>query len=412
MFFALLIGPEVVAVTVVAESWSARRSVSEFKAAGFDGWMLQHAFFANMGGFVLQTPDWMPFPIDAKQLLWLIKHGYIRKPLTDPTLIKDKNKIDVITRFIMAVQTIWFLVNLLGRLINGYAITAIELTTVGTIYCTLPIMFQWRHKPASVAKPEVLQTDKRMRDILLNAGDEARLPYLNTPLDFVSRKEWPFSVYWSHFAHALAKFHFKSGSQPRPVSRISNTHTPEVPLWLFRCGVVAGLGFAAISVLGWNFSFPTTTEQLLWRAASLTCLISLLAGELVTEIFFHVLPYWKRNSMMIRKIFQSPGTGFPGNHEIQDLSQAVVAARANGTEVIQPSRSQPKTLWAWLRNPTASQDPELFLPLKIVLLLIFLVSSYIFARLFILIEDFIELRSLPSSAYKTVEWADFIPSFT
>ena len=68
---------------------------------GIDDWTLQHAFFANMGGFVLRSPDYQcPFPIDAEQLLWLIKHGYLPYPQIEKRAIDDKNKADSLTRYV------------------------------------------------------------------------------------------------------------------------------------------------------------------------------------------------------------------------------------------------------------------------------------------------------------------------
>lgn len=60
------IGPEFIIQIAMAQWESARRSVGDFHAAGFTQWSMRHAFFADMGGFVLQTRDWVPFPIDEK----------------------------------------------------------------------------------------------------------------------------------------------------------------------------------------------------------------------------------------------------------------------------------------------------------------------------------------------------------
>ena len=51
------------------------------------------AFFADMGGFVLQTPDWVSFPIDAKQLHYLVTKGYVADPEATEDTIRDRNKI-------------------------------------------------------------------------------------------------------------------------------------------------------------------------------------------------------------------------------------------------------------------------------------------------------------------------------
>jgi hypothetical protein len=61
-----------------------------------------------------------------------------REPPADPCLINDKNMMDVIMRFIIVVQTVWFLVNF-AQLVKGYTITAIDMTTVATIRYILSI---------------------------------------------------------------------------------------------------------------------------------------------------------------------------------------------------------------------------------------------------------------------------------
>lgn len=61
---------------------------------------MKHAFFADMGGFRLQCRDWQSFPIDAKQLLYLIKKGYVARPNITQTDINDKNKVDGLVRWV------------------------------------------------------------------------------------------------------------------------------------------------------------------------------------------------------------------------------------------------------------------------------------------------------------------------
>jgi hypothetical protein len=59
---------------------------------------MTHSFFADMGGFVLKSPDFDDFPIDATQLLWLIQNGYVEYPSIDEDDLKDKNKADTLAR--------------------------------------------------------------------------------------------------------------------------------------------------------------------------------------------------------------------------------------------------------------------------------------------------------------------------
>jgi hypothetical protein len=60
---------------------------------------LTHAFFADMGGFVLDAPDLLlPIPLDAEQVFYLVKEGHIDYPAIDKKEIEDKNKADGLAR--------------------------------------------------------------------------------------------------------------------------------------------------------------------------------------------------------------------------------------------------------------------------------------------------------------------------
>jgi hypothetical protein len=70
----------------------------EFHASGYSSWTITHAFFADMGGFILQTPGWKPFPLDAKQLHYMVSKGYLKYPQIDKEAIDDKDKADGVAR--------------------------------------------------------------------------------------------------------------------------------------------------------------------------------------------------------------------------------------------------------------------------------------------------------------------------
>ena len=70
-----------------------------FHAAGHSSWTMTHAFFADMGGFVLKTPGWKPFPLDSEQLYYMISQGYLEYPEIDKEAIDDKDKADGVARY-------------------------------------------------------------------------------------------------------------------------------------------------------------------------------------------------------------------------------------------------------------------------------------------------------------------------
>jgi hypothetical protein len=64
MLFALVF-PEVI-TAISAEQWaSALQCVKDLARLGYRQWTIRHAFFANMGGFMLESPDFPRFPIDG-----------------------------------------------------------------------------------------------------------------------------------------------------------------------------------------------------------------------------------------------------------------------------------------------------------------------------------------------------------
>jgi hypothetical protein len=74
-----IIGPDIV-LTYAAGQWNrAKWSLIAFRDEHPE-WHMRHAFFADMGGFVLHTGDDVVFPLNAIQLHWLVQHKYVELP--------------------------------------------------------------------------------------------------------------------------------------------------------------------------------------------------------------------------------------------------------------------------------------------------------------------------------------------
>ena len=60
---------------------------------------MRHAFFADMGGFLVKCSDARkPVPLNAERLLLLIKRKHIPYPICEKAFIDDKNKYDGLSR--------------------------------------------------------------------------------------------------------------------------------------------------------------------------------------------------------------------------------------------------------------------------------------------------------------------------
>jgi hypothetical protein len=257
-----IFGPELLLSIAVGQWASARQSVRAFALSGYPQWTTRHAFFADMGGLVLQAPDFPKFPINAKQLHYLVAAGYLPYPQVDKEVISDKNKADGFARAITVMQTIWFVLQCISRVNQSLALTHLELSTLAFVFCTLATFFSWFHKPLDIEIPIVLETSATIADILIKGGEDARKPYQRTPLDFVD----PTAVYWSD--HIFTKV-AKTGAKKRPIERSTNDRMCAVGRSLTDlCMFSWILAFACIHFGAWNFIFATQVENILWRASA------------------------------------------------------------------------------------------------------------------------------------------------
>ena len=388
------LAPEIVFQSALAQWLSARRSVRLFHESGYKDWTLRHGFYADMGGFHLRPPDWKTFPIDAKQLHYLVIRGYLSYPNLSDTQIRDKNKIDGMLRLITLAQTTWFLLTFILRASQGLAVTALELSTSAFVSFSLATTLCWMKKPADVQSPEYLETTTKLTEILENGGEDARRVYYYTPLDFVSRKEWYWSKIWSNGLNMLRKMRILVPSTNPPITHFPNTVIPAIDRLPYGVFVVLSLGYFAIFIAGWNLEFPTEVERTLWRAASLTALASCLAECIALQIFCTWLPLLKDSL--------PPGERLKKG---QDTSPPEAKARTKASRL--PAILN--LLAFRMVNNSLLQDPELDTPLGLVISTWLCGVFYSSSRAYIFVADFMEIRLLPQSAYQDVNWSGLWP---
>ncbi|KAI9790322.1 MAG: hypothetical protein M1833_001959 [Piccolia ochrophora] len=378
-----IVGPEFILQLSMGQWTSACSSVKEFRRSGYDQWTMSHAFLADMGGFTLHTPDWPPFPLNSKQLHYLVINKYIEYPEVNKKDIADKNKNDGFARVLTVLQTLWFFLDCVGRGAQGLELTTFELTALSFILCTLGTWFFWAHKPSDVGTGLSVHTDVTIAQILLNAGDDARDPYHNTPLDFVSRKNWSWNLYWSFWMNILRKMGISFAPKVRPINRIPNDNFPELSLPMMFVLFLFQSTFAAIHFVGWNLWFPSRPEQWLWRAS--TCVIM---GSVIVTWFVHMCTLGLAGALGKCLARRPPGEKTP-QHWIGTRHVHRIANR--------------------LRNNSADRDPAFNVSLRTLVPVTFAAAVYCFARAYFLVENVAGLRAQPESTYATVEWFDFVP---
>jgi hypothetical protein len=359
-----VLGPEIV-LTYAAGQWSrARHSVAAFHRSGYSEWSVRMAFFADMGGFVLHPNDGEPFPLNAKQLHWLVVQKHVEYPALRPDDVWDKSKQDRLAKGITAFQIAYMVIECSGRAIQNLAITTLELNTLGIVVCSLMTSFAWLHKPSDIRTPVPISSHFTIEEIT------GHRPWRTTPLDFVDENGPGWSLNVQPFMRMPVI------SSKRPIQRIPNDRFPMNPYGVQEyCVCFATLLFAGIHVGGWNFSFPSRLEQILWRTASLI-LFGLTAAFWVLETMASWVRLGRWKWLYLRMV--DPG-------RLPEFERA----RAEKLGIV--------------REPTSLPLPWQFWSIFPVALL------YGLSRLYLLVEVFLELRSVDSSAFVNVSWSNYLP---
>lgn len=431
LFLLAIIGPDFVFITALGQLNLAWRAKKALRQEGYAEWSLRHCFFVNMGGVHLDFRDrklagLSSFPVDCEQLLHLVQHKYMDMPEISKDDIKDRNKADGLVRAITIVQTLWFTTNVLGRIAQGLFITTLELTTLGfallMVFCSI---FWWR-KPMDVTRPVVFFVNADLSTVLqeshapnvphadlstvLQESHAPNVPHGRTPLSYLNQQQWYATQFWSHYTQILRNMKLLPPSSVNVAEADSfpSIDFPEPDLkwniylyWLI-------LAYSAIFMAAWNFTFPTTVERLLWRISAGICVIS-TSGSVVFVILRSVLTRTLQNQSIVKDYYHT-ALNFMGLKKRGNL-QATQDGNNNT-----PKRSSLATQFYhasqwfdWMRNLSPDQDPTLAIRARLWLPTTLLCIIYCLSRAYILVEDVIGLRSLPQSAFQTVDWGQYSP---
>jgi len=137
--------------------------------------------------------------------------------------IMDKNKSDGLAKLIISAQSMWFLLQLLGRQLEHLPITLIEINTAVHILCALAVYILWWYKPQGVCRPTVIKINS--------------LDFSSPGTDILDRPP----------QHAM-----REGGLKRALIY-----------------PVLELAYGGLHALAWSASFPSAIEQWCWRIASL-----------------------------------------------------------------------------------------------------------------------------------------------
>jgi hypothetical protein len=262
----------------------------------------------------------------------------------------------------------------------------------------------------AVSRPWVIDVDADLSEVLRTSTAPVT-SFGRTPLSFVNRREWFMSQFWAYYTQAVrnALFLPPRSQKPTEADHFPSIEFPETDIkWeLMLCWMIPT--YSAIFMAAWNFSFPTSTEHLLWKIAAIACLAYGFLGSLVASSWQHrsLLKSWYD---AIRRIL-----GMKKQEHVQELREqesqdkpTTVTLPVSSPKLTAPLRRINQS-FHWMRNLSPDDDPMMAIPVRLWIPTTTLCTIYCISRAFILVEDFIALRSLPQSAFQEVDWSQYSP---
>ena len=390
MMFVAVLAPEYVAGIAFTELRAALLLRQHMKKASFEKWTVKHGFFVAMGGYMLSDGQ-IRRPIPAESFIKWHRDGNlvvqephevfsaaslsqpnplaveadkaeaaalnvdsslnhtndtVRLPWISEIDIEDRGKADYFIKAIACTQIVWLVVQYIGRVNQSLARSTLESITIAYVVCALCSYFAWWEKPYDLQAP-----------ILVCVAPDNTL-FGTLVEDYVSFNDDP------------------------------DVEIDTRPFWIYVIPSAATfLAYSSLHFLAWNDHFVTVTEKWLWRASCIifVCFQCLFFGQAFYDAVFKDV-----------KLSAARGTrlctaaGWKLTHFITNF-------------IVPKCMKQFLERWHLVGNYRDEEAPGF----PGYLLMVFGSITYLFARMFLLIEAFAGLREAPASIYQTVEWSRY-----
>jgi hypothetical protein len=103
--------------------------------------------------------------------------------LISPEEIKDKSKGDWVSKFVVVIQTTWFIIQCLARWLVNLPVTELEVVTIGYAILNIIVYILWWKKPKDISVPYrfYLERDEEIPEVTDSVGGskEEELPSMH-----------------------------------------------------------------------------------------------------------------------------------------------------------------------------------------------------------------------------------------
>lgn len=159
------------------------------------------------------------FPLSFETMKALVNEKTIDLPSIALDEIQDKCGRDALSKAIAMLQLTWFILQIIARVRQSLAVTALELTTAALASLNIAMYISWWSKPTDIVYPTTLKSKKleiairswklssrKLEDTVLIWRNRAARPSHSHGIVIGDKERVNLaSHYWSEFASALAK---------------------------------------------------------------------------------------------------------------------------------------------------------------------------------------------------------------
>ncbi|KAG2035639.1 hypothetical protein BDR03DRAFT_1012326 [Suillus americanus] len=258
-------------------------------------WTQTHSFFVLMGGFMLYDVDRKPYStLQPGQLLKLIDDGCIDAPLLTANQIRDKSKGNVISKGTIMLQVGWFVMQLITRAVYHLDTTEFEIATLAFAVLNFLTYPMWWNKPLDVQCPH---------PVYWKSTTSVPNDYFDHYEAFEESFPAFMKIFFTFFLSPVEMLGAPdiNGSASSRMLRV-RTFGGCIRLegWYeyvpFIAAFLMATIFGGVHCIAWYFTFPTSTDQALWRVGAVAITATPIAGAalgflMAPFIAFAVLSY-------------------------------------------------------------------------------------------------------------------------
>lgn len=362
--FIAAFAPDAVAAAAFSQWRAARRGLQTLKE-DLPWWSLEHAFYAEMGGYkVIDEESGQEYAFRTPQLAWLHRRKLIEIPHVDRKSLEERSKAEPIGKFIACCHSAWFLISTLARIGQHLPITTLEVELFPYVAVTWLIYFWWWKKPMQLTTATLVPTKNLTPQLLIEIAETTccfdKAPPWFRPMP-QEMHPWGWDYYWMtkrieirnrRFERAVHLIPPSAGEKVRLTMAewqvadwyrpsVNEGHPNEWDAWDCFVIYLVGIWLYGFPLVVWNAVFPTNIERLLWRMTNV--------GSITLITLWAPLGY--------------------------------LLHRVRG------------------RHPAPWRESAYYC----------IVSIVFFGRLYVVVEIFVSFRSSVPGVYQSVNWAAYIP---